>query len=1202
MRKLLNLTFVLILTVVNNLFAQNLILNNYTGQSEISANGSITLTDGFHVQSGQSVCIFINNVPSQLLSSIPSGNQNYVISTTYRKPYTSSPSNPTTDDVIQEIRYYDGLGRSLQDVTTKGSPSFKDIVQPIEYDNFGREAKKYLPYTIDGNPGSFRPTSTASQATFYNAPPNGVKGSAEPYSFNVFEASPLNRILEQGAPGAFWQPLNSNISGSGHTVKTEYTSNDIAFSDIANTRRVALYGVSIATDGTPTLVLQGAYANNQLYVTISKDENWKSTDGRAGTKEEYTDKEGRTVLKRSFNKKRDGSLEMMSTYFVFDDFGDLTYVLPPGREGEFDSDASTVPNISQLNNFCYQYRFDGRRRMVEKRVPGKDVEYLVYNKLDQVVLTQDAVQREKSLKEWTFTKYDAFGRVVMTGRYTTASNSRATVQAEVDAHLTLWEVPHASNATRYANTSFPSGNGAEVYSYTYYDNYDLPTDCPSAWRTLGSSHSNMTKGLQTASKIKVMGTDTYLWTVNYYDNEAQVIQANSQHNHGGADVITNSYNFSGQLTSTVRTHNKATNTTTVKERYDYDHQGRLLNTYHQINTQPEVLLSSNVYNELGAVMNKKLHSEDSGNNFLQKLHYEYNIRGWLSSINKSALNTSENDLFGLELKYTNEDRLLQIHPGQYNGNISEVIWNTARANKSRGYAFNYDEQKRLIDADYRAYNGNWTSDTENGRFSEGGLVYDKMGNILQLKRNGINSASTFGIMDDLDYTYSGNKLLVVNEKSTGNRTYGFNEPNPAGSTEYTYDINGNLKGDLNKGITAVNYNYLNIPEQVTIGGNTLNYRYTVQGIKIQKTAGSDVTHYINGIQYSGDQINFIQTSEGRILRSPSNGQYSYEYHLKDHQGNVRVGFDKDPSTGKARIIQEDSYYPFGLMFNSYMSGTQNKYTFQGQEIQDEYGLNWSQFKWRMHDPAIGRFISIDPLATDYTHNSPYAFSENRVVNGVELEGLEYMTYGYNAQGARANIQATAQRSSGTETEKKQNAAMMIDILPGIGDAKGFVEAFTGKDLVSGEKLGWASRAAGLFLLSELRTVDKAADAFGDAAKITSNIAENAKQGKEFEGVVTENLKQTTHTDIAEQVTIKPEGGGGNVRVDNISRKDGKIKLTDAKSSATAQHTKNQKAGYPLIEQKGGKVVGNKGKDAGYPNGTVIPPTKVDIIRPNDIKK
>lgn len=84
------------------------------------------------------------------------------------------------------------------------------------------------------------------------------------------------------------------------------------------------------------------------------------------------------------------------------------------------------------------------------------------------------------------------------------------------------------------------------------------------------------------------------------------------------------------------------------------------------------------------------------------------------------------------------------------------------------------------------------------------------------------------------------------------------------------------------------------------------------------------------------------------------------------------------------------YYPFGLTFNSYRreNSVENKIKFQGQEHIDDLNLGWDSFKWRNHQPEIGRFFNIDPLADKYVYNSPYAFSENRVVNGIELEGLE----------------------------------------------------------------------------------------------------------------------------------------------------------------------------------------------------------------------
>jgi len=69
-----------------------------------------------------------------------------------------------------------------------------------------------------------------------------------------------------------------------------------------------------------------------------------------------------------------------------------------------------------------------------------------------------------------------------------------------------------------------------------------------------------------------------------------------------------------------------------------------------------------------------------------------------------------------------------------------------------------------------------------------------------------------------------------------------------------------------------------------------------------------------------------------------------------------------------------------------------KYKYQGQERQEELNLNWDSFKYRNYDYAIGRFMSIDPLAEDYVYNGVYNFAENRVVDGNELEGLEWTRF------------------------------------------------------------------------------------------------------------------------------------------------------------------------------------------------------------------
>ena len=150
-----------------------------------------------------------------------------------------------------------------------------------------------------------------------------------------------------------------------------------------------------------------------------------------------------------------------------------------------------------------------------------------------------------------------------------------------------------------------------------------------------------------------------------------------------------------------------------------------------------------------------------------------------------------------------------------------------------------------------------------------------------------------------------------------------------------------------------------------------------------------------------------------------NGHFEVDLNLQGEQ--LRIYFEKGTGStdngtlttcyidnliitqNSLEIVEENNYYPFGLKhkgYNNQINGLENKrFTFQGQEFSDELNLNWFSFKWRNHDPSIGRFFNIDPLAESYVHNSTYAFSENRVIDGVELEGLEYV----NANKARIFI-------------------------------------------------------------------------------------------------------------------------------------------------------------------------------------------------------
>jgi hypothetical protein len=245
---------------------------------------------------------------------------------------------------MQTVDYFDGLGRPLQTVHIKGSPKLKDIVKPFLYDGFGREAMKFIAYASTTTDGSYKENAISSEINNFYFPGNsgfsglqqlnGIVVNPNPYSVTNFEPSPLNRVSEQSAPGTDWQ-----ISG-GHTLKTTYTTNDQTSTFGSNpgignsgSRIVTMYSIpSIGTDQLRTLTVNGTYAPGELHVTITKTENWNpATDGCTNTLEEYKDKDGHVILKRTYNLNTSSNkIEELSTYFVYDDFGNLAYVLPPG--------------------------------------------------------------------------------------------------------------------------------------------------------------------------------------------------------------------------------------------------------------------------------------------------------------------------------------------------------------------------------------------------------------------------------------------------------------------------------------------------------------------------------------------------------------------------------------------------------------------------------------------------------------------------------------------------------------------------------------------------------------------------------------------------------------------------------------------------------------------------------------------------------
>ena len=366
-----------------------------------------------------SSCGVVTSEPAQLQinqAPQPDQNRNYIHTMVYREALGASPDRATLDvsQVSDQIAYFDGLGRPSQTVAFRQSSSKQDIVVPVVYDALGRQDRQILPYVGESN-GSFKPNALAAQEAFYLNSVSPEMRDSFPFSRTVFEASPLNRVLEQGAPGEVWQPVEG--STSGRTIKYDYLTN---IQD-----EVKLWKVSQDS----MLHYAGSYTPASLYVTVVKDENWTQSDDPLHTTREYKDFQGRVVLKRTFVRE-DLLVVSLDTYYAYDDFGLLRYVLSPEGTATLGLPGTLIsPSDSLIKAYCYYYRYDARRRMIEKQLPGANPVYLVYDNRDRLVLVQDGVRR--AANQWAFTKYDELNRPVATGIYSSTKTHNEIGRAHV---------------------------------------------------------------------------------------------------------------------------------------------------------------------------------------------------------------------------------------------------------------------------------------------------------------------------------------------------------------------------------------------------------------------------------------------------------------------------------------------------------------------------------------------------------------------------------------------------------------------------------------------------------------------------------------------------------------------------------------------------------------------------------------------------
>ena len=843
------------------------------------------------------------------------------------------------------IQYYDGIGRPFEKVEKNITPNHDNKVFLTEYDALGRQYRQWLPAmtNVDYLASSSIP-STASST-------HG--GDTRPFTENVYDGSPLNRIVCVKTAGAAW---------ASTPIKTEH---------LTNTSTFPLCCKDYVVQGN-NLQDKGLYANATLYVT-------KTKDMASHVNYVFTDVNGHKILERQMfgNTSCD-------TYYVYDQRSDLRFVLQPMYQEEQD-----------INKFAFCYRYDNRHRIIEKKLPGAESVKYGYDTANRLVFSQDG--RQQAAGKASFMLYDKLNRMVVKGTCNLAHISFLPV-ACTDATLNAG----AGNVGQTGYSSTLTLETPLIESASYYDTYNfLGHDAFTTMDfTVGSvsARGNLTGDVSFLNSI----VTPCLCTVYHYDIKGRNVKTLKNNTVNGKETITTTYSITDKPL-TVEHKIKATKLPngqqemTERTTYTYDHADRLTRTTHQLDDNTPVVLADNGYDNLCRLSSKTVMGE--------KISYSYNIKDWITQISSNN--------FIQQLTYL------------ANGNIGSNYWKYGNASNFNIYSYAYDALGRICNATHIIPGHVTTRSLYSTSYS-----YDRNGNITRLYRNAPMTDGTMGVMDRLDMAYDGNHLISAINSSNADDF--MDCVRYEGKNDMEYDENGCLTKDLDKKISSIRYNSLNLPTTIDFRRDYYNtYMYNSKGQKVKEVKHmplfelaemnhlvedvpkgvqgvtghlyhenefsgetslsqappllfSDITYtidYSDNLVFEDGKLKRILLDEGFIYFE-NNNTPTYHYYLKDHQGNNRAVV----SAATKQKEENYDYYPFGKQFGDYHTGNIHPYRYNGKELDKINGLDWYYYGARMMEPAWGRFTTPDPLAEDYYSISPYVYCLNNPIKNIDPDG------------------------------------------------------------------------------------------------------------------------------------------------------------------------------------------------------------------------
>lgn len=515
--------------------------------------------------------------------------KNYIKKSVYTEPVKIGEED-ISNKVNEIITYLDGGSKTIQTSYLNFGGENEDINYSYEYDAAKRQSKKFLPYPSRDD-GSFLANYDVLIAQYYNS--EKYEYTQNPFEEILFDDHSFNRIGQIAHPG------NDFAMDQGHTLKYNYFYNNAS----DNVRNYFVKYNDLVDPTKPVLGEDGYRPIKSLLKKVIKNENWSEIDGKNKTTEYYSDIWGRKILRKFYIEN-----EVYETYYIYDSQNNLTFIMPPM--------AGNIQDGSEYEKYFYQYRYDAKNRLVEKKIPGSGWIYILYDELNRPILTQDAVQREAPNSPWNFVRYDILGRVVYSGIVSAAGFTKETLKQ----HIAIWSPYEARTSTPQiiSGTTVYYSIGinlpVNLQQINYYDDYSF--DAGGLYMPAVNYYNEdlniKTNSLVTGVKSVIADQSGNLGWENKvigYDKKHRQIYSISNNTYTGVTNITdNKLDFTGNILQTRTIHSKlgvVTNLTSF-DYYYYDHAGRLVRHSQKIANNPVENVLVRKYDELGILKSEKV--------------------------------------------------------------------------------------------------------------------------------------------------------------------------------------------------------------------------------------------------------------------------------------------------------------------------------------------------------------------------------------------------------------------------------------------------------------------------------------------------------------------------------------------------------------------------------------------------------------------